>query len=194
MRFRVTPRLAAPKHRLSAYKQWIDPYPGIPGTKPEKIVYAEMMNRGIPFQFQEYIHFNLPLLDTSEWFRADFSVPVAKVILNVHGTYWHTQPAQVDKDALTQAFAELSGWRVVTWWDFEIEADVVKLFDADPYLRNWPKLPPVPHRAAWHDDSAGIRTINASRAGRIKKNEPGVKTIANKRKRRTARPRYRIGR
>ena len=39
------------RYQSVGYKRWIDPFPHIHGTLPEKMVYAELSKRGIPFLF-----------------------------------------------------------------------------------------------------------------------------------------------
>lgn len=180
---------------IQGWRKWVDPYPDIPGTEPEKMVYAQMIVRGIPFQFQEYLQFFLPDLGVNQFFRADFSVPEAKLVINVNGLFWHSKQTAIDHDAVIAAYAEMAGYRVITWWDFEIYSDVVKLFDVDPYLSAYRHLAPVPHRSAYHKDSAGIKTLNKRRAGRnrITDKQPIFAAVA-KRRRKTRLPTYRVGR
>jgi hypothetical protein len=105
--------------------QWFDPYPWVPGTVPEKMVFADLMSRGIQFVFQapgfppgqeNGPHFVKRLHDI----RPDFLIPSIQVVIEVQGTYFHTQPEveQHDLDKLTEYRAW--GWKVYWLWDLDI--------------------------------------------------------------------------
>ena len=51
IKVRRSRRKAPGKYRLNK-SEWIDPYPGIPGTEPEKRVFAMLMRLGIYFIYQ----------------------------------------------------------------------------------------------------------------------------------------------
>lgn len=175
--------------RLPARK-FTDPFPEVDGTDIEKMIYAELMRRGIPFEFQKYVNFNLPLLETNRWHRADFVVADSKIIINPLGYYWHVQPSQIDKDATVIALAQLSGWTYLSWWDFEIKADLQKLFDAVPALRNrGAALTKPPPNLAGKDDSRGIRTVNRRRYGRYQKRTVLLKGVKQPGGRKPRKPR-----
>lgn len=142
---------------------WIDPYPSVPGTKPEKIVFAALMARKIPFVYQAYHRVQIANID--DWFRPDFVIPGAKIILEVDGFYWHSQPDQIEEDALRRALYQASGYKVISWWDFEIEARIDELMASVDEFR--PLLGKGGRIFTGHeliiDDSAGIRTANQAR-------------------------------
>src|SRR5689334_1344272 len=74
------------------HREWVDPFPAVPGTRPEKMVYAQLMFRGFDFQFIPLFHVNLPLLKISKDYRPDFIIPSMKIIIEVQGVYWHSMP------------------------------------------------------------------------------------------------------
>lgn len=155
----------AKRYKVTRTGVWIDPFPEIPGTRPEKIVYAALVRRGIPFQFQEWFQVDRSLgLQSADWLRPDFTVPGAKLIIAVQGDYFHTQPAQIEKDSLQFAIYQLMGWTVLPWWEYDIEQHIDNLIDSTPALRALANTgAPLPHVSAWHNDLAGIRTKNRNR-------------------------------
>ena len=73
---------------------WIDPYPFIPGTEPEKRLFEAMMKRSIYFIYQgdlpELVDgMKLPVLYTPG-FKPDFVLPEYKVILDPFGIFHHS--------------------------------------------------------------------------------------------------------
>lgn len=161
----------ATSYRAPRRQQWVDPWPEVEGTEIEKRVYAELVRRGIPFFFQKNERFEPPDLGAVRWHRADFVIPDARIIINPLGTYWHSSEGQIDEDSTVYAFATLSGWKYLLWWDFQIMADLSALFDKEPGLRgrsSGPLRTPPPNLSGKHD-SAGIKTINRNRKGRIRK-------------------------
>lgn len=152
------------KFRVTRTGAWIDPYPLIPGTKPEKMVYAELMRRRIPFKYQEWLHVDLAQLSSNSWYRPDFQLPDYKMIIEVQGSYWHTQAEQMAQDALKYSLYEMLGWKVLKWWDYEIEQRLHELFDAEPQLRQ-PAVTgdPYPMGKFIYDDAKGIKKANQKR-------------------------------
>lgn len=156
-------KLVAPAQKIVRQFVWQDPFPEIPGTKPEKMVYAELMRRGIPFQFQEWFHVSVPI-ETAQWLRPDFSIPSAKIIIAVQGTYFHSQAATIAKDSLQFAVYEMMGWLVLPWWEYDIESRLQDLFESVPQLvaiQNTGTA--LPHVAKWYNDLAGLKKKNQER-------------------------------
>lgn len=81
---------------------WIDPYPAIPGTRPEKMVFAMLMQMKIYFIFQGQV----PEYDIGgEWhnlrplnYIPDIVLPEYHLIIDPFGEYHHSLPDQVDRD------------------------------------------------------------------------------------------------
>ena len=118
--------------------QWYDPYFFVQGSKPEKMVMAELVRRGIYFM-------HTPQTNPIEWgslkevaksdptnWEADFLFPQWKIWLEVQGAYFHTMPGVPEKEALRFAIIEAAGWRPIYWWDYDIEARLPELMDAVP--------------------------------------------------------------
>jgi hypothetical protein len=81
------------KFRLQTPK-WFDPYPWIPGTEPEKRVFAALVNNGIYFRFQDNFEKDeLALQVTADipQFKPDFIVPEWKIIFDPFGDYHHSK-------------------------------------------------------------------------------------------------------
>lgn len=154
------------KWNPKGYKTWIDPYPYILGTRPEKMVYAYLMQLGIAFNYQTFHQVVIPELEFNKWYRPDFIIPSLKLIIEVQGAYWHSQPDQIESDALKQTLMSQNGWKVVAWWDYEIEQGVHNLAMTVPGLSNYsgPRRGEViTEHKEYRDDSAGIRTVNRNR-------------------------------
>lgn len=157
--------------------QFTDPYPEVPGTLPEKMVYAALMERHIPFQFQYPIHFAIPLVSDT-WHRADFILPYQKLIIDVNGFYFHSKPAQIDKDSTIAAFAQLSGWRVAFWWDFDIydHLDLLFLMENLGIAQTQSGFgSPGRGDRKQRSDSTGVKTLNKRRTHRIRKTRVALK-------------------
>lgn len=164
------------------HRQWVDPYPQILGTRPEKIVYAQLMMRGINFYYQSMLLVNLPLLQISKEYRPDFILPDQKIIIEVQGVYFHSKPEAIESDAYKQALYNLMGYTVLAWWDYDIEANVVDLFIKEPLLAGIAyggggRV--VTSNDKTIDDLKGLRTTNRRR---FRAPTPKVKTSIKKRK------------
>ena len=160
----------AKKYRVTRTFVWIDPYPEIPGTKPEKMVYAELMRRGIPFHFQEWFHIvsDIYIIEGDSWYKPDFIIPELKMIIEVQGAYWHTKPDQIEKDSYKYAlYEQVMGYKVVLWWDYDIEARLQSLFEGEPglYFRG---KPIVPVKRSDQQEYADGKAKNGARLSRRK--------------------------
>lgn len=155
--------------RLPSAK-WVDMFPEIHGTVPEKMVYAELTRRGIPFLFLNDIRFQIPEIDFDKWYQADFVMPDLKLIIEVQGAYWHSMPKTIDEDAYKFAIYQTTGWRALAWWDYDILERLQDLFLAEPLLTGATNTSqrfkstelPVQRRTKI-DTSKGIRTLNSRR-------------------------------
>jgi hypothetical protein len=165
----------AKKYQVYRYGVWIDPYPEVKGTKPEKMVFAELMARGIDFEFQKWWRPNFAL-ESNEWFRPDFYLPGLNIIIEVQGAYWHSKPDQIEADAFKQALYAMSGIKCITWWDYDIETRLKDLFNAEPQL-SWrnSRLNHIPQNESGIDDTLANKAIN------VKKRKPWTKkAVGNK--------------
>lgn len=81
---------------------WIDPFPSIPGTEPEKRIFAALVQRRVFFIFQGQI----PELERGLYstfaipgYKPDFILPQYRLILDPFSPYHHTLPGAVERDA-----------------------------------------------------------------------------------------------
>lgn len=115
---------------------WADYYPWAPGTVAEKIVFAELVRRGITFFFAPYWG-DMPFTEGEyERFRPDFLLPEYRIIIEVFGSYWHTREESAEQDALRAQMYEASGYKHYVLWDWEIFENVVECLDNIPELFN----------------------------------------------------------
>lgn len=156
--------------KLRVRKQgWVDPYPFIMGTVPEKYVYSELSKRNIPFLFQNELRFVIPEIEYDNWFRPDIAIPSLRIIIEVQGSYWHSKPEQIEKDAFKFAIYQELGWKVLIWWDFDILEDLPRLFAEEPAFipyqvdyRNTKSTEYIENKK-YIDDTKGIATMNRNR-------------------------------
>jgi very-short-patch-repair endonuclease len=128
---------------LKWYRPWfVDPFIWIQGSKPEKMVMAELVRRGIYFEHTPQTN-SLPWRDWQlmtqpniRTWEPDFLIPQYRIWIEVQGSYFHTLPGQVETDALRFAYIEAVGWRPIFWWDYDIEARLQDLFNAVPEFYN----------------------------------------------------------
>lgn len=148
---------------------FVDMFPEVHGTLPEKIVYNALHRAGITFLFLNDISFNDPNIDFYKTYQADFIIPSVKVIIEVQGSYWHSKPTAIEADAYKMAVYESFGYKALAWWDYEIMNNVADLIGNEPLLVSqtnpaWrvgksAELPVVARTKV--DTSQGIRTMNA---------------------------------
>ena len=105
-------------------QNWIDPYPEIPGTVPEKMLYAQLKFRRIEFVFQalgfppenpKASHFRPNLGEI----RPDFLIPSVRAVIEVQGTYFHTKPEAEAHDL--DKLAEYHAWGWYAYWMFDLD-------------------------------------------------------------------------
>ena len=102
-------------------------------TKPEIIVRSLLHRMGYRFRLQRK---DLPG-------RPDIVLPKYKTVIFVHGCFWHQHPdcieasrpksnitywlpklkANVDRDTRNRGLLQEQGWRVLRFWECEIEKD-----------------------------------------------------------------------
>lgn len=152
---------------------WVDPFPWVHGTLPEKMVYAELSRRKIPFLFLNDVRFQIPEIEFDKTYQADFVIPSLRIIIEVQGSYWHSMEKTIESDAFKFAIYELGGYRVLSWWDYDIYERLPELVAAEPSLAAYApvsydgssaELPVVARTKV--DTSQGIRTLNRKRAER----------------------------
>lgn len=170
--------------RAPRNQSWFDPFPWVHGTLPEKMVYAELSRRGIKFLFLNDINFTIPEIDFNKQYQADFVIPDHKIIIEVQGAYWHSMAKTIESDAFKFAVYEISGYKVLAWWDYEIIDHLQELVAAEPALSGYNPTYglasselPVQSRKK-QDTSKGIRTLNQKRGQRnaYKRDAATIKT------------------
>lgn len=174
-------RVERAKRMRVAKPKWIDPFPWVHGTLPEKMVYAELSRRGIKFLFLNDIRFQISEIDFDKTYQADFVLPDHKIIIEVNGAYWHSMEKTIEADAFKYAIYQISGYTVLAWWDYDIFARLGDLFTENAVLaatvpsfeRGSSELP-VQSRVK-QDTSKGIRTLNKKRALRKAYKKPAVR-------------------
>lgn len=156
----------ARRKRVVRAGAWIDPFPNVNGTLPEKMVYAKLIERGIQFNFQAYQTFHIPDFKFKKDYRPDFIIPSKKIIIEVQGAYWHSKEKAIVDDAFKFSIYEALGYKVLVWWDYEILSNLDLLFTQEPSLRhtNQPgRQLIVKGRQTTIDDTKGIVTLNRKR-------------------------------
>lgn len=161
--------------------KWIDPFPEVHGTLPEKMVYAELSKRGIPFYFLNDMPINIPEIELIEEFQADFIFRDFPIIIEVQGSYWHSKPDAIESDAVKMALYEMVGYRAYAWWDYDIYSRLQELISSIPELAAYPARNDfgtselVPFKRTKIDTSQGIRTLNKKRAQQQSYKKPAVR-------------------
>lgn len=167
----VADRLGRLNTRRVRKEQWVDPFPLGFGTLPEKMVYAELTRRNIPFLYLNDMNFVIPEIGFNKWYQADFVIPSLHIIIEVQGAYWHSKPEALEADAFKLAVYESTGWKAFAWWDYDILQRLQDLFFESPELTAASSFALVygqsselaVQRRTKTDTSKGIRTVNERR-------------------------------
>lgn len=102
---RLTTRRRRRQHRTKfrLHKpRWIDPFPHIPGTEPEKRFFSALVDQRIFFIFQGQIpELTSGLMAQLEipGYKPDFVIPEYKVIIDPFSPFHHSLPGAVERDA-----------------------------------------------------------------------------------------------
>jgi len=161
--------------------QFYDPFWYIQGSKPEKMVMAELVRRGIYFEHTPQTNpvewgslKQIAKSDPTNW-EPDFLFPQWKIWLEVQGAYFHTLPGVPEKEALRFALIEAAGWRPIFWWDYDIEARLPDLMNEVPEFYRPPGKPD--DAGAWAPRNRGKLPPKGMKAGR--KHSPWHSTSKN---------------
>jgi hypothetical protein len=100
--------------------KWQDPFPQIPGTEPEKRIFAALVERGIYFRYQadapqEVVTANKMVRIA---YVPDFALPEYKVVIDPFSPFHHSLPQAVDRDALKVARFTAAGWEYYHPWAY----------------------------------------------------------------------------
>lgn len=151
----ASPRILLRRERRKDPVQWrlhksptfIDPYPEIPGTLPEKMCFAELAKRHIPFTFQaDWFVEVTSKLEPERRFALlgannivpDILLPIHKIVIEVQGEYWHSAPDQIEHDRMKFAIYRTFGYQVYPLFEADILRDVAGQIDKIPSLANGP--------------------------------------------------------
>jgi len=135
---------------------WIDPFPWIPGTEPEKELFEWLVRRRIYFIFQGQV----PELEAGDLatlsvpgFEPDFVLPQYKIILDPFSPFHHSLPTAQLRDIQKVALYESLGygyyhpWAIAPGlWSFDQEGVTHGRFTTEQMLNQIPELafPPKP--------------------------------------------------
>lgn len=115
---------------------FIDYYPDLLATRPEKHMFQALVERRINFYFAPYWG-DFPFTpDKTEKARPDFLLPDYKIVIEVLSTYWHSRWGVPARDAVRHALYVASGFTVYYFTDEEVFNDVNACLDSVPELRN----------------------------------------------------------
>jgi len=84
----------------------------------EKIVYDWLIARKVEFTFQSSMLGGRYEMGGSV---ADFRLDESRIILRVHGDYWHRQIAKQATDSVQKELLESDGWTVVDVYGSDLE-------------------------------------------------------------------------
>lgn len=102
---------------------FIDYWPDIPGTIPEKMVLAWLIENRISLSFAHFIG-DIPGTPTVERFRPDFILTDYNIVIEVAGSYWHSRPGMFEYDANRALLLTQQGYNVKILVDLDIMEDV----------------------------------------------------------------------
>lgn len=135
---------------------WIDPFPWIAGTHPEKLLFAALVRRRIYFIFQGELTLGKGGLLQDRNFKPDFIVPEWKIIYDPYGDFAHTQARAIGTrekpgaDVWKEVYYRSLGYEFIHPWTSVIErlgADW--MIDLSDRLHKPPMFPLTPEDAAW---------------------------------------------
>jgi G:T-mismatch repair DNA endonuclease (very short patch repair protein) len=124
-------RLVTGERRFKVYRPWWnDPFWWVQGSRPEKMVMAELARRGIFFLHTPQTN-NLGGAVDPSW-ECDIMVPQHRIWIEVQGSYFHSLKGQIEKDSFRYAAIKMAGWRPIFWWEFDILNRLQELMDEVP--------------------------------------------------------------
>ena len=113
---------------------FIDYWPDIPATLPEKLVFAELARRQINFYFSWYFGDMRITPDYRERYRPDFYLPDYNIIIEVFGTYWHTREGMYEHDLVKAITYTASGYKFIVLTDQEVIHNVREAVESIPEI------------------------------------------------------------
>jgi len=112
---------------------WVDPFPSIPGTEPEKRIFAALVQLGIFFTFQGQIQElkrGLYVTLAIPGYKPDFILQEYKIIIDPFSPYHHSLPGAIERDARKIGLYTALGYKVYHPW---AEADGLFIYDQQGY-------------------------------------------------------------
>ena len=122
--------------RVGGRPDFIDYWPAVPATIPEKMVFAELVRRQVSFYFSWYFGDLRITPDVKERYRPDFYLPDYGIIIEVYGVYWHTRPGQYKHDVIRAFYLTASGYKVYILTDQQVLMSPSEAVDTIPELRS----------------------------------------------------------
>lgn len=99
---------------------WIDPYPGIPGTEPEKRVFAQLMDMRIFFIYQGQIpefQKGKPMFTYAvPGYKPDFVLPEYRIIIDPFSPFHHSLEEAVERDVRKVVAYSVAGYAYYHPW------------------------------------------------------------------------------
>jgi hypothetical protein len=144
--------------------QFIDYWPDVPATLPEKMVFAWLVEHQINFYFSWYFGDLAITPEHKEHVRPDFYLPDYKLIIEVAGLYWHSRAGSFEYDFERDFWLTATGYTVYPIIDIEILANT-----DDAIRHNVPELASPQLHGTLH--AVGDRPIdpNAAIGARMRK-------------------------
>lgn len=99
-------------------------------------VYLELTRRRIPFSYRFFNHFDPYIAQLLPGWAPEFTLRDFKIVIVVKGTFFGQIPGVLMKDVLASVILQQSGWKFLTWHEFDIVSNVGKLVDSVPELRS----------------------------------------------------------
>lgn len=101
--------------------RWVDPFPQIPGTEPEKRVFAALVQRGIYFVYQgqvpEFEKGSPMYFLAPPNYKPDFVLPEYRLIIDPFGAFHHSTEEAAKRDTGKIARYSAAGYAYYhPWW------------------------------------------------------------------------------
>ena len=122
------------KYRLFTPK-WIDPFPGIPGTEPEKRIFAALVQMKVYFVFHGGSPEDAKLFSIGEPDHdIDFYLPEYRIIIDPFSPYFHSQKDSISRDVRKAAIFAAAGVPTYHPWAVGLRPG------SSQYLFSWDQL------------------------------------------------------
>jgi hypothetical protein len=132
MALRVRRERSQTRRKFRLHKpQWIDPFPQIPGTEPEKRIFAALVARGVYFVYQDSVpeaseEDNRYISARPMEYVPDFVLPEYRVVIDPFSPFHHSLHGAVETDTRKIALHMALGYRYYHPWALD---NGVFLFD-----------------------------------------------------------------